>query len=71
VKRIMEESPVDGYQLFRYSKLKADGTAVILPNYYIRHGGRETSTGTDRLKDAKVAVKKLAGEQAHEKRRRT
>ncbi len=36
----------------------------VLPNYYIRRRGKDLSTGTDRLKDAKIAVKKLAGEDA-------
>jgi hypothetical protein len=60
VKRIFEDSPVAGYQLFRYEKRKPDGTTTILPNYYIRHRGKETCTGTDRIKDAKTAVKKMA-----------
>ncbi|HXW14064.1 MAG TPA: site-specific integrase [Terriglobia bacterium] len=71
MKRILEASPVKGYQLFRYLKEKPDGSRVVLPNYYVRHGGTETSTGTDRLQDAKIAVKKLAGEEARQRRRRT
>jgi hypothetical protein len=71
MKRIMEASPVDGYQLFRYAKVKPDGTTVVLPHYYVRHGGKEISTGTDRLSDAKTAVKKKAGEDTQIRRRRT
>jgi integrase len=71
MKRILEDSPVRGYQLFRWQKQKPDGSVVILPNYYIRRGQKSVSTGTDRLKDAKVAVKKLAGEDAQARRRRT
>jgi integrase len=71
MKRIMEPSPVRGYQLFRWEKRKLDGTASVLPHYYIRHGGKDTCTGTDRLRDAKIAVKKQAGEEAHDRRRRT
>jgi hypothetical protein len=57
--------------LYRWEKRKSDGTVVILPNYYIRHDGKDTCTKTDRLKDAKTAVKKLAGEDAQTRRRRT
>jgi len=71
MKRILEDSPARGYQLFRWQKQKPDGSVVILPNYYIRRGQKSVSTGTDRLKDAKVAVKKLAGEDAQARRRRT
>lgn len=71
MRRILEESPVTGYQLFRYEKRKPDGTTTILPNYYIRHNGKDTCTGTDRLKDAKSAVKRAAGEEAQERRRHT
>ncbi|HTX37640.1 MAG TPA: site-specific integrase [Bryobacteraceae bacterium] len=71
MKRILEESPVKGYQLYRWEKRKSDGTVMILPNYYIRHDGKDTCTKTDRLKDAKTAVKKLAGEDAQTRRRRT
>jgi hypothetical protein len=71
VKRIMEESPVDGYQLFRYAKLKPDGTTSIVPSFYIRHGRKEICIKTDRLKDAKIAVKKMAGEDSQIRRRRT
>jgi integrase len=71
MKRILEESPVKGYQLFRYEKQSSEGTAVILPKYYIRHDGNEICTKTDRLKDAKIAVKKMAGDDAQVRRRRT
>jgi hypothetical protein len=37
----LEKSPVVGYQLFRYAGKRADGTAVIYPNYYIRHAGAD------------------------------
>src|SRR4051794_24970996 len=40
-----------GYELYRWEKRKADGQAVILPTYYIRHGAKDTCTLTDRLKD--------------------
>ena len=71
MKRILEDSPVTGYQLYRWAKTKPDGTTVILPNYYIRHGAKDVCTGTDRLKDAKIMVKKRAGEEAQTRRRRT
>ena len=71
MRRILETTPVTGYQLFRYEKRKADGTTAILPNYYVRRNGKETCTGTDRLRDAKTYVKKLAGEDAQEHRRHT
>ena len=70
MRRILEDSPVKGYQLFRYQKRRADGTTIILPNYYIRYQGKDTCTGTDRLKDAKTAVKKKAGEDAQTLRKR-
>jgi hypothetical protein len=31
----MKESPVKGYKLFRFEKIKADGTTTILSKYYI------------------------------------
>jgi len=71
MKRVLENSPVKGYQLFRWKKTKADGTDAVLPKYYIRHGGKDTCTGTDRLPEAKAAVKKRAGEEAQARRRRT
>lgn len=71
MKRIQADSPVKGYQLFRYEKRKADGTTVVLPNFYIRHLGKDTCTGTDRLNDAKAAVKKQAGQDVQAFRRHT
>lgn len=71
MKRILETSPVKGYQLFRFEKKKADGSSVVLPNWYIRHGSKTTCTGTDRLQDAKAAIKKQAGQDSQERRRRT
>ena len=61
MKRLLEDSPVVGYQLFRYAYRKQDGSTGIVPTYYVRHNHRDISTGTDRLKDAKFAVRKLAG----------
>ena len=61
VKRIQQKGPVKGYRLFRYEKTRPDGTTTILSNYYIRRRGKDISTGTDRLPDARIAVKKLAG----------
>jgi hypothetical protein len=71
LKRILEKSPVRGYQLFRWQREQADGSTVTLPNYYIRHDGKSTSTGSDRLADAKAAVRKMAGEHAQARRRRS
>jgi integrase len=70
MKRILEKSPVAGYQLFRWEKRKANGTTTVLAKYYVRHAGKDTSTKTDRLPAAKNFVKKMAGEQAHETRRK-
>lgn len=57
VKRILEESPVKGYQLYRWEKRKPDGSVTVLPNFYVRHNGKDTCTKTDRLlKEAKIAV---------------
>jgi hypothetical protein len=64
VKRILEDSPVRGYQLFRYARVMEDGTTVVSPVYYIRHRDKEVCTGLDRLQDAKALVKKKAGEDA-------
>jgi integrase len=69
VKRIFEASPVTGYQIFRYEGARADGSAVLYPNYYIRHGGKETNTKTGRLPDVKAKVKKMAGADFQEQRR--
>jgi hypothetical protein len=71
MRRILEHSPVKGDQLFRFEKRKPDGTTINLPNYYIRHDGNDVCTGTDRLRDAKTAVKKQACEDAQARRRRT
>jgi integrase len=71
MKRILEDSPVTGYQLFRFQAKRADGTSVIYPNYYIRHDGKTTCTKTDRLSEAKTKVKKAAGEDAQGSRRLT
>ena len=71
MKRILSSSPVKGYQLFRFVKKKSDGASVILPNWYIRHGSKTTCTGTDRLQDAKAMIKKQAGQEGQELRRRT
>ncbi len=69
--RILEESPVKGYQLFRFQRQKADGTKMTLPNYYFRHRGKDTCTETDRLNEAKLVVKRATGEEARGRRRRT
>ena len=69
MKRILSDSPVKGYQLFRFEKKKADGSSVTLPNWYIRHGDKTTSTGTDRLQDAKAMIKKQAGLDVQDRRR--
>lgn len=69
MKRIMEESPVAGYKLFRFQGRRADGTQVVYPNYYVRHDGRDTCTETSKLSEAKVKVKKMAGEEAQERKR--
>jgi hypothetical protein len=73
MKRLMEPSPVKGYQLFRYQGTRADGTSVTYPNYYIRRSatGKTVNTKTDRLAVARNRVKRLAGEQALEGRRQT
>jgi integrase len=71
MRRILEDSPVTGYQLFRFEGTRADGSSVIYPNYYIRHDGKTTCTGTARLTDAKSKVKKAAGEDAQDHRRLT
>ena len=60
MKRIMEKSPVVGYQLFRWEKQKVDGTTVTLAKYYVRHLGKDICTKTDRLIAAKNFVKKMA-----------
>jgi hypothetical protein len=49
MKRILSDSPVKEYQLFRFEKKKADGSSDMLPNWYIWHGDKTTCTGTDRL----------------------
>lgn len=64
MKRILEESPVTGYQLFRFEGKRADGAPVVYPNYYIRHNGVTTCTKVSKLSEAKLKVKKMAGEDA-------
>jgi hypothetical protein len=71
MKRVLESSPVTGYQLYRIEKLKADGTPTLLKTYYVRHRGIDTCLKTDRLTQAKNSVKKMAGEAAQVLRRRT
>jgi len=62
MKRIMEKSPVVGYQLFHWEKRKVDGMTGTLAKYYVRHLGKDVCTKTDRLTAAKNFVKKMAGE---------
>lgn len=69
MKRILEKSPVVGYQLFRFQATRADGTTVVYPKYYIRHDGKTTCTKVTKLADAKAKVKKMAGEDAVVQRR--
>ena len=64
MKRILEDSPVVGYQLFRFEGKRADGTRVLYPKYYVRHRGKTFCTGIERLRDAKTRVKKMAGDDA-------
>jgi integrase len=71
MKRILEESPVVGYQLFRFEGKRNDGTAVIYPKFYIRHAGKTTCTGKVKLTEAKTVVKKMAGEDAQGQNRLT
>ena len=58
MKRILEDSPVVGYQLFRYQDTRADGTQVVYPNFYVRHAGRTECLKTANLKEAKGKVKR-------------
>jgi hypothetical protein len=44
MKRILEVSPVVGYQLFRFEGKRRDGTPVLYPKYYIRHDGKTICT---------------------------
>jgi len=71
MKRILEVSPVVGYQLFRFEGKRKDGSPILYPNYYVRYAGKTTCTGTDRLSEAKIKVKKMAGEDAQGHRRLT
>jgi len=70
MKRLLEQSPVKGYQLFRYQGKRIDGTPVTYPNYYIRYSatGKTVSAQTSKLSSAKIRVKKLAGDAAQGKR---
>jgi integrase len=73
MKRVMEDSPVKGYQLFRFQGKRADDTPVTYPNYYIRRGsnGKTINTRTDKLAVARNRIKKLAGEDVQERKVRT
>lgn len=71
MKRILEDSPVTGYQLFRFEDKRADGTPIVYPKYYIRHAGKTVCTGLEKLSDAKTKVKKMAGEDAQGQKRLT
>jgi integrase len=71
VKRILEDSPVVGYQLFRFQDTRADGSSVLYPKYYVRHAGKTVRLKTEKLTDAKTAVKKMAGEDSQGKKRLT
>jgi integrase len=64
----MEKPPVVGYQLFRFQGKRSDGTPVIYPNYYVRHAGKTTRLKTDKLSEAKTAVKKMAGEDVQKRK---
>jgi integrase len=72
MKRVLETSPVTGYQLFRFEGKRSNGTAIVYPNYYIRQpGGATINTHTDNLASAKNAVKKLAGDAVRGEKRRS
>jgi len=60
MKRILENSPVVGYHLFRFEGKRTDGTRVLYPKHYVRHAGKTVCTGTERLSEAKTKVKKMA-----------
>jgi len=57
--------------LFRFQGKRTDGTSVVYPNYYIRHAGRTFCAETSRLSEAKIKVKKMAGEDAQKRKRLT
>ena len=67
-RRILEKSPVVGYQLYRQVGKRPDGTTVVYPNYYIRHAGKDTCTETDKLTEAKTKIKKMASEDLQERK---
>jgi integrase len=69
MKRVLEKSPVVGYQLFRYEGKRGNGAAIIYPNYYIRHAGVTVCTDTSKLAEAKTKVKKMAGEDVQQRKR--
>jgi integrase len=71
MKRILEESPVTGYQLFRFQGKRSDGSPVLYPKYYVRHAGKTVCTKKEKLSEAKTAVKKMAGEDSQGQRRLT
>jgi integrase len=68
-KRLLEKAPVTGYQLFRLQDVRPDGSVTTYPNYYVRHNGKTTCLKIARLTDAKIKVKKMAGDEAQGKRR--
>jgi integrase len=70
MKRVFSESTVKGYQLFRYQGRRADGSPVVYPVFYIRHNSKEIRAETDILHVAQLKIKRQAGEEAHESRKR-
>jgi hypothetical protein len=71
MRRILEDSPVTGYQLFRFQGKRADGTPVTYAKYYIRHGSKTVCAKTADLSQAKIEVKKLAGKDTEGHKRLT
>jgi integrase len=57
--------------LFKYAGKRTDGSEIVYPKYYARHLGKTVCLKTDRLVDAKIKVKKMAGEDAQGQRRLT
>jgi integrase len=70
MKRVFSDSKVTGYQLFRYQGKRANGDPVVYPSFYVRRNGKEERLETNKLKVAQAKVKKKAGEQAREFKRR-
>jgi len=66
-----EKSPVRVYHLFKYGRRASRRHSCHLPTYYTRHAGKIISLKTEKLSEAKTKIKKIAGDDRQNSKRRS